>query len=1385
MKTGHTFPKKQTHKPLLFASGLLVLAAGCLFLVLALHFLGFPAARAEKEPAATLSGRQFSGAPALSSEPAQKNEEVTFLNDRAASVIGAMPLAAPGFVRPEGLTGAGQVVAIADSGLGNGQMDDPHPDLKSQPGQKPKVIMLKSWAGRVSADDPTGHGTHLAATVAGTGVASDGRFAGVAPGASIYFQAILNPEDKPAPPRELAALFTPAYAAAARIHLDGWGSKGNFYSAGAAQADAFIDQHPDFLVIFGAGNDGPEPGSLTSEANSKNALVVGASEGARPAFGPGEDNAAEVARFSSRGPTADGRAKPDLVAPGSGIISAASPLIKSNFMPNPLYTRMQGTSQAAAVTAGAAALLREYLQKEEKVPSPSAALLKAALINGARPIPGSGAGFGRLDLATTVIALKEKLFLFADEQSPVSRDEKRFYRYEVDARTEPFVATLAWTDPPAEPGAAKTLVNDLDLVVTAPDGKQYLGNDDSRQGVKDDRNNVERVVIPHPLPGIYTVEVKAAGLTRGAQDFALVYGQPPGREVVSGYDADKNLIQFASGSKMAVPPAVKTALGRSLTPEKPRPIFPGEDAYIARGQNLYLVEEVWRAQAAQNLPLSSGTLFLEACPDQREGGFYLHPLVTVLANGKQIASAADLPAGAPAVGLINPSSQTIWWIKADFQLKEGILKEIDAANRRLFLFGSEQAYPLAAGAAFSFTDTAVDGSRADLPYGAPVAGTIDQLTPGMPVQLVISPQDGQVVYVGAKRALAVGEIKEVSPAGEKITLGDPPGKAKSYQLISGVPVTKDGRPVRLAELKPGLHAALLLAGDTVIGVQADSLVTSGQVIYFDSAKNRLYFLDCRNRMQTLAVAAEAAFFRWGQPGEPGSLLPGDWVRLTLDPRTGEVRRCDVADAEAEQSGLVDYYDPARRLAVFLPRGAGLVSACTNVTKNGYPVQIEDLLPGEKVEFTLLRVPKSEEKILAAAKGHPAAGVKAPPLQVSCRAQGDQITVEGTTTGEHIYIYSEDGQAVRIKPGADGRFAVALPRPAGKTLQVVTTERKSGGVAGMYVSIPEAAEPEPGTEAGAGAEKETGTEPGAGPGTRAKEGTGMGPGRGPLPGRGAGTRPAPDTGSETETKTGAGAETGPAPGPGAKPAAFSDIAGHPAENEITALAEKGILKGYPDGTYRPDRQVTRAEFTVMVARTLGLTEKTGVEKESTGAIKNSAGRKGTGANGEAGAAGAAEGISANAAAGSEAGTGVAAASRFSDELPAWAAADIRLAARPGLVGGYPDGTFCADRPLTGLEAVCILARVAERTGSLAGGAGGGSTKNGKRAGNAAGETPPAVISLPYPGWSGIPSWAAAPARQLSRSGLLPGYPDGRLYPYAGFTRAEAALIIYQLQKIFVR
>lgn len=1219
--------------------------------------------------------------------------DVTFLNDRASSVVGAAPLAAPGFVRPEGLTGAGQVVAIADSGLGNGKMEDPHPDLKSRPGQMPKVIMLKSWSNRPAADDPDGHGTHLAATVAGTGEASGGRFAGVAPGASIYFQAILGADGRPSPPSDLSALFAPAYAAAARIHLDGWGTKGNFYSAGAAQVDAFVRSHPDFLVVFGAGNDGPDSRTLTAEANSKNALVVGASEGARPAFGPGEDNAFEVARFSSRGPAADGRQKPDLVAPGAGIVSAASPLVKSNFPPNPLYTRMQGTSQAAAVTAGAAALLREYFQREEKIKSPSAALLKAALIATARPLPGDGAGFGRLDTAAAVIGLKEKTLKYSDEETPLTQGETRSFTYTVSDRFAPFTAVLAWTDPPAPAGSTKALVNDLDLRVKGPDGKEYLGNDDRRQGVRDDKNNVERVIIPYPTPGTYTVEIRPSAL-KSPQDFALVCGQPPEREIVSGYDARKSTVQFSSGKEAAFPPAVRIALGRTLAPALPENVLPGEDAYVTPSGTLYLAAEIFSSRAAQTIPLAGGTLFLEAGTEKREGGFYLRPGATVIANGEKLPGDAPLPAGVPAAAVVNPSAQTVWWVKADYRVKEGVLAAIDLKNRQLTLFNDPQTYRLDPGAAFSFTDTAVDGSRADLPYGAPVAGAAGQLAPGMPVQLVISPKDGLVVYAAVRRQLAVGEIKSLDQATEKITLAE----GNTYQVITGAPVLLNGNPADFSSLKPGMNAALLLAGKTVIGIQAEEAVVYGQVVYFSAAEGRLYFLDSRSRLRTFTVPQEVEFFRWWQPGDTGSLLPGEWARLTLDSSRSTVLRIDVADARPEKSGRLLSYDPATRTVFFSTGDQALVASSSAVTKNGYPVHMEDFLPGEKVDFTLLTVPKSGAAVLGAAKGEAGAGAVAPRLSAACRLQGEKVTVSGVTDGEYVSIYNEaGGEVASVRPGAGGNFAATLPRPAGKTMQVVVTDRSTGGVAGMYVTIPEIPEAAP-----------------------------------------------PETPAAGQYPSRSGFPAAPA-------APFSDLAGHPAQSEIASLAAAGVLKGYPDGTFQPDRPVTRAEFTVMLVRMLNLNKQ-----------QDSGSTAGTG--GEATALPAPRG-------------------EFTGGLPSWAAGDIRLAARLGLAAGYPDGTFLGDRPVTGTEALCLLARAAQVLLAAAPqtappGA------NGAPAGSPPGKNAP---SFPG-GWEEVPSWASSCVRQAAESDLFSGLPGSlaaRLSPSGGLTRAEAALLVYHVFRLSSR
>ena len=131
-------------------------------------------------------------------------------------------------------------------------------------------------------------------------------------------------------------------------------------------------------------------------------ITVGASEGVRPSgidgcgvTNNGADSARDIINFSSRGPTDDGRLKPDLVAPGSHITGAAPqhPGYTGSGTCNPFfpgttrYSLISGTSQAAPQVSGAAALIRRWYEMTEGgVPSP--ALTKALLINTATDLAG-------------------------------------------------------------------------------------------------------------------------------------------------------------------------------------------------------------------------------------------------------------------------------------------------------------------------------------------------------------------------------------------------------------------------------------------------------------------------------------------------------------------------------------------------------------------------------------------------------------------------------------------------------------------------------------------------------------------------------------------------------------------------------------------------------------------------------------------------------------------------------------------------------------------------------------------------------------------------------------------------------------------------------------
>ncbi|OPX90753.1 MAG: Serine protease AprX [Pelotomaculum sp. PtaB.Bin104] len=973
-----------------------------------------------------------------------------------------MAVNAPDFVVPGGLTGEGQIVAIADSGLDTGNINDLHPDLRSTPGKMPKVVLLKSWAGRDVPDDPDGHGTHMAATVAGTGAASGGKFRGVAPGASIYFQGILNKDGEPELPANLADLFWPAYSAGARVHIDGWGGGPNRYLESSAQVDDFVRNHPDFLAIFGAGNSGPSSGTVTTEANSKNALAVGASVLPRPAFVPGADDTATPADFSSRGPAGDGRIKPELLAPASAVISARSRLVEGNLPGYPDYTRLQGTSMAAAVAGGSATLLREYLKNNMNLSTPSAALVKAALINGSRSMTGgpSKEGFGVIDLAGTVIALKEGTIQLADEWVGVPQGDEVSYIFNVTDTTSPFKATLAWTDPPAEPGCAQALVNDLDLLVRTPDGRVYYGNHFLGSNSPDRTNNVEQVCLPSPVPGDYTIWVIGAGVRRNtvsgsataAQDFALVWGQAPAEDILES--AGDQSIKLADGASFSpVDMQVVNLVNDNIAPVDVGHLFPGAEVYRTP-RRAYLIARLWRATGVKALKTAEGTVFTEINQAARLGGYNLAEDTGESMLNNRVVAPGEMPPGVEVSAVINPVDQKIRQVRAGYTEREGVVSVLrnKGGQKEIILVGNGGSYRIASDAACSYEDSYVGVETADMPFGTGALDELEEALPGMPVRLYLAPSSGEVQYLAVKRQVALGTVREIIASSGEMHMEN----GTSVRLFPGAAVKRDREISIFDTIKPGDHITAALLPDTgqAIGLVAYSSVLYGKTIDF-TKKNRIYYLlDNNGCYRSFYLPPDAVIYRWGVRTSDDAIAAGRWVRVTTDPAGEEVWRLDISETFYDKDIFTKYNEAEG----FITTGCGeqyRLSDLTRFYKNSYQVLPVDILPGEQIALEYAMVPAPTGNILVSVDTRSA--ILPPMLFASAVPLQGRLAVTGRASANTVvYIWGQEGFKKAITLDESGRFSFFLEQDDKQlnNLTIVAVDRRTGGVSGRKINLPD-------------------------------------------------------------------------------------------------------------------------------------------------------------------------------------------------------------------------------------------------------------------------------------------------------------------------------------------
>lgn len=295
------------------------------------------------------------------------------------------------------------------------------------------------------------------------------------------------------------------------------------YNNSAVSSDNLINSKYSLMSVHSSGNSGG--GNCGGVAQGYYTITGGYKAGKNVIAVGNVEKDDNIAPSSSRGPSEDGRIKPEICAVGTDVYST---------QPDNTYDNFTGTSMACPAVSGNLSVLWQAYKETHAGADPNSALMKALVMNTADDLGNKGPdfiyGFGRINARRAFKVMNQNQYMI----DSVDNGNVKNFNVNVPAGVQQLKVMLYWHDKTGNPGNAIVLVNNLDLVVKDPANTNHLpwvlNNAPNVPALSalavphtDSINNVEQVTLDAPAAGSYTFTINGTDVPQGPQTFVIVY----------------------------------------------------------------------------------------------------------------------------------------------------------------------------------------------------------------------------------------------------------------------------------------------------------------------------------------------------------------------------------------------------------------------------------------------------------------------------------------------------------------------------------------------------------------------------------------------------------------------------------------------------------------------------------------------------------------------------------------------------------------------------------------------------------------------------------------------------------------------------------------------